>query len=50
MIPTEKQIEEIAENLECGMRYFYNIRTADPSAANDRTTLHGNHNKIIFVS
>ena len=24
---TEKQIEEIAENLECGMRCFYNFKT-----------------------
>jgi len=26
---TEKQIEEIADNLDCGMRCFYNIKTAE---------------------
>jgi hypothetical protein len=26
---TEKQIEEIAENLECGMRCFYNQKTGE---------------------
>ena len=29
MKPTEKQIEEIAENLDCGMRCFYNLRTGE---------------------
>ena len=26
---TEKQIEEIAENLDCGMRCFYNLKTGE---------------------
>ena len=26
---TEKQIEEIAENLDCGMRCYYNIKTGE---------------------
>ncbi len=26
---TEKQIEEIADNLHCGMRCFYNLKTGD---------------------
>lgn len=29
MKPTEKQIEEIAENLECGMRCFFNLKTGE---------------------
>jgi len=29
MKPTEKQIEEIAENLDCGMRCFYNLKTGE---------------------
>ncbi len=26
---TEKQIEEIAENLDCGLRCFYNLKTGE---------------------
>jgi len=26
---TEKQIEEIADNLDCGMRCFYNLKTSE---------------------
>jgi hypothetical protein len=26
---TEKQIEEIADNLDCGMRCFYNLKTGE---------------------
>ncbi|WP_114748144.1 UPF0158 family protein [Pleomorphovibrio marinus] len=29
---TEKQIEEIAENLDCGMRCFYNLKTGEIKA------------------
>lgn len=29
MKPTEKQIEEIADNLDCGMRCYYNLKTGD---------------------
>jgi hypothetical protein len=29
MKPIEKQIEEIAGNLDCGMRCFYNLKTGD---------------------
>jgi len=29
MKPTEKQIQEIAENLDCGMRCFYNLKTGE---------------------
>ncbi len=26
---TEKQIEEIADNMNCGMRCFYNLKTVE---------------------
>lgn len=29
MIPTKKQIEEIAGNLECGMRCFFHLKTGE---------------------
>ncbi len=29
MKPTKKQIQEIAENLDCGMRCFYNLKTGE---------------------
>lgn len=29
MKPTEKQIEEIADYLDCGMRCYFNLKTAD---------------------
>lgn len=29
MNPTEKQIEEIADELECGMRCFFNLKTGE---------------------
>ena len=32
MKPSEKQIEEIADNLDCGMRCFYNLKTGEIKA------------------
>ncbi|PTN10103.1 hypothetical protein C8N47_10288 [Mangrovibacterium marinum] len=29
MKPTEKQLEEIADYLDCGMRCYFNLKTAD---------------------
>jgi len=29
MKPTEKQIEEIADHLECGMRVYYNLKSGE---------------------
>jgi len=39
MKPTEKQIQEIAENLDCGMRCFYNLKTGEIKTLPDSESL-----------
>ena len=41
MKPTEKQIEEIAEDLDCGMRCYYNLKTGEIKAIPDFDNLLG---------
>ena len=34
---TEKQIEEIADNLDCGMRCFYNLKSGEIKTKQTKT-------------